>query len=914
MRRKTTPVRYLFSVALVLAAPWIPGALAQNTAVDRLIARAQNAEDSETQIHLYSEAIRQAPDYWLAWAYRAEANVTANNFEAAVLDSTKALKLNPGHAGLHALRAEAHRLAGRPAQAVEDATAALRLEPRNAMALRTRGAARMALNEPAAALQDLDAALVIESDNVFARDWRTRALATLERYAEALLECQHLARLSPQSADPYELMARIFLSQDQLDDALRTATTAKRLAPANPDVLNLLASIQYEADRFSEAIDTLNALLSLKPDHADAFAMRGEAYRLLGEFARAVDDTSKALQLDNGNAAAPATRGAAYAGLEQWDRAIADLSDALRRNPENSFALRARMHVHVSRKAWDAAQADGLALLPKLDNDTDRSTVLTTLGVAYRSDELLEQAENSLTLAIKLHEANAEAYFQRALTYRMAGLNDEALSDCQVGLQRSPEDAFGQLVMGVVSVDLGHHDTAEESLDRVIAADAGRPYAAWAHTFKSESLRQREQYESSIASASAALGSDPREAHAMAHLVRAASRRQIGLFREAIADCTGAIRIDSTYAYAYAERAAARRALSEYNAALADCDQSISLAPVMLLAYHERAHCILATYRGDGYPASSKRVQLPVIRGVGGFDPPMHLVSSMRPITPEATRKERRSQTQPRPYIPEPVEPIAKERETHPLDPAVLDFRMLLNLGFEPLSSAAGLAACLWEMERIDECKAVCDEAINGEGEHAELLLIRAQAQFALGAVQAGLRDATDALDFAEDLPAARLTRAYGYALSGRWGECRRECERCLESEANAAVASWSRLLRYSAALHQDVRGRESEYMHELDTKPGSVGEGAAGWPAPLISALARGGTLDVILAEIAKETDEHRARRRLCQGMYYAAARELGLGRVSVARELLHRALQTGARQTLEYWLADAELQRLGR
>ena len=909
----STRIHAFLGVSLLVIALGEGATQAQTGEARRLISLGQKAKDIDTKIRYFSEAIKKSPGHWLPRALRAQAYLNQKKHEAAISDATEAIRLQPKHAGLYALRGEAQRLRGNFKEATQDATAALQLDAKNVQALCTRGAARMAQNEAEEALKDFDAALRLDDRYTFAIGRRAQLLAGLRRYEGALKDCERLAKLLPESPEPYRLRAEVYARQNKPQGALAAARKAAELAPNDAEIRLLLGRLQLENKLLSDAIASFDKVLTSKPDHVLAFARRGEAYRRKEEFAKAIEDSTKAIRLDPKCAYALATRGAAYAATKEWDYAVADLSKAISQSPTYAFAIDARMRVYAAKNQWDNVVSDATALAKLVENDQARSVAQMMLGVAYCKKGLSAKAIEVLTEAIRLDGKNARAYLERANAYRMRGLLAEAVTDCNDGLKADPNRTFGYLLRGVSFFQWGKYKEAQADLDRISTMDKNQDYAAWVQAYKAEILRQSDRYSDAVKCASYALTAKPKDAHPMAYLVRAASRRQMGLYRKAVADCSEAIRLDSAYAYAYAERAAAHRALRRYDATIRDCDQGISLAPLLLLAYCERGYALLAKYRGEGAVQSSKAAKLPTIMGTGTFDVPLNLASSeeramrVETVAVAGTDPTRRT----RPYAPEQVKQEQSNAKSHPLDKAVSDFKMLLNMGHERASSAYGLALCLYEMGRFAEAKAVCDKMISKGVRRPKILLARAKSQYALGRIRKGLEDAKSALALDVKSPAAFLAISYGHALAGQWGDCRSNSERGMALKPSPGTVARLLLVWYSARMHEVASERQVEVSLELSNRAKTLAVSSDEWPGPVILALVRGTKVHE-LPRIVKASEERVAKKRLCQALYYLASKELAAGRVALAKDLLRRSVEMGTRQNLEYLLSSVELQRL--
>lgn len=937
-RTPHAPLRWLMTGLLLVTCA---GVLASEA--DRMIEQGRTSTDAETRIRYFTEAIRLAPGLWSAWASRAEAHLAANALNAAVADATQAIKLDasqwlpwavranarlalrefaaaaedatqaierkPGMERLHAVRAEAYRHTARFTDAVDEATTALMIDARSKRALATRAAARIALGRRVPALEDLDAVISLYGDYLWAIDQRARLLADMKRYTESLRDCERLASLDPQNHEPLALKASILAGQGKFDEAIAVNRAALDRAPGRVVLWLHLGDTQCRAKRWSDAMASYAKAISLQPDYALAFAHRAEAHRLTGDYARAIADSALALKHDANCTFAYATRGAALSALEEWDSAITDLSSAIAKDSTYLFALRLRTRAYTAKHEWTRAVADAKRLLELAADDEDRSDAYIALGVAYRGKGLFQRSIQVLTDAIRIAPESSDAYFCRANTYRMAGRTEEAVPDCDAGLKLTPESAFGHLLRGVSYFQMSKYGIARSDIARALQFDTKGEWLAWAQAYLAEIARQEKQYDSSVDHATRALAARPKLAHPMAYVVRAASRRAKGLYAEAIADATAAIRIRKGFAYAYAERGAARRALRHYSQAIADCGRAISFMPFLKVAYYERGFALLGQYEGEGIEHAGEAAVLPaILSGLGEFDMPFELAQTA-PQAPKTARSALAlgATHTPRPYVPEPVKSQGDAKASHPLDRAVADFTMLLGMGYSTRSTTLGLSRCLHVMGRFREADAACGAELAKHEDADELYLARAMARYALGEVSAGRGDARRGVAARPKEPAALLTAAYGDALAGEWAKCRAACEAALALGPTPTAHARLLLLWFAATMHE----RPAPGQGKLSERAAGLPAQTTDWPIPIVRALAGKRELAALAAGLPRTAPPHLLKDRLGQALYYFAMADLGAGRLAQAKDKLKRSVSLAAGHNIEFCLANSELKR---
>lgn len=119
------------------------------------------------------------------------------DLSAALLEATRSIRADKGHAPAWALRAAVANKLARYDAALADATEALKLEPDNVTALLERGLAQYGIANYAAALEDVSRALALEPMNALGYLYRGMIFEKLSRYSEALSDYETAARLDP---------------------------------------------------------------------------------------------------------------------------------------------------------------------------------------------------------------------------------------------------------------------------------------------------------------------------------------------------------------------------------------------------------------------------------------------------------------------------------------------------------------------------------------------------------------------------------------------------------------------------------------------------------------------------------------------------------------------------------------------
>jgi tetratricopeptide (TPR) repeat protein len=889
-------LRPAFVGIVVLVAPTI--CAAQSDRARQWFNQAIEATDTQEKLRCVNNAIEADESLWQAWAFRGEIRLNLNQLEEAEADAYRAATLAPGEIIAWSVLTRARLANGKHQECVTTATQALEhfgqqspLSSKVALLYVFRAEAHRALTQEAASLEDLNRALEKDPQCVLALGARVNLLFAMGRMDEARTDCDRLERLVQRRPDDLDL--RMTLGQ-----------------------------AQFMVDRYTEAIETANFVLARKENFAPAFILRGKSRRFMRELHAALEDMEKAVQADPSNLDARFEQGMICAQLGRLDQAESHLGMVLGRVPGHVPTRTLLAQVQLNRKNWDGVIEEANRILNVAKDDKAKATAWCLGAVALRSMGKNQNAIECLDKALNLNPRLADAFFERALAHSNLGNLVAAIADCDNGVRIDPKSTLGYLVRGRAHARVvGNESKAVADLNRVLKLAPQSHYAVWSYVSLASLAREKEDHDQAIAWATRGIEmpvdyrTQPEymDPISIAYVLRAFSRRVQGKREEAIEDCTRAIKMDEKYAGAYVERAVCLRVLHRYDRALEDCNQSIHLEPYHLRAYLERGFASLEKYRGEGVGLAGTAADLPpILRDMTGrMESPAHIGKTSivdlqnKDTTSDAPRI--------RPYVPEPVKRPAVNRERHPLDQAVEDFAMSLRAGYEVLASARGLAQCLAEQGRLEEAKQTCDSALaqtSSDAGKAELYLVRAAIEYALGSVEEGLANARASAKLKKTMAEAPLLEAYGYALDGQWKRCEDTCCGAISLDAEPHVAARLLLVCYTARAHGGDLERATQLLAR-EVKQRSIA--LQQWPGPIVRALIENQQFQQFAAALAAESQEHVKRRRFCEALYYFGVGDYAAGQLGQAKAKWSQARDQGMKHHIEFALTDRELQRLG-
>lgn len=207
-----------------------------NAAVEA--AKAQNFEGA---IREWTKVIRLMPRFSSAYYYRAAAYEQVSDKAGAIADLTKFLELSPRSAAGWAARGINRAEMGHIEQALRDCDQALRLEPRNALALALRADVYRLGDRFSEALRDADRAIALQPRLPRAYQVKGRVYEETKNYRSAVSQFNKVIKLAPTWQNGYTARGYSYAAMGDYRAALQDFRRAQRLAPKSPVVLNDLA-------------------------------------------------------------------------------------------------------------------------------------------------------------------------------------------------------------------------------------------------------------------------------------------------------------------------------------------------------------------------------------------------------------------------------------------------------------------------------------------------------------------------------------------------------------------------------------------------------------------------------------------------------------------------------------------------
>ncbi|MEG3863049.1 tetratricopeptide repeat protein [Microcoleus sp. herbarium12] len=220
--------------------------------------------DFEGAIENFNRAIKLNPDYANAYNNRANVRHELGDSPGAIEDYTEAILLNPKCSDFHRNRGIISCELGDHRGAQADHSRAIQLNPNNDQAYNSRGFARLQMGDVPGALKDFTQAIELNPD--YALAWNNRG-------------------------DVY------FLELDDLQKALDDYTQSAWLNPHNEKTFYNMGVIHFRLGEKKKACEDYTQAIQLEGKFAEAYHNRGIVYGQLGNYEKAALDLHHAKNL-----------------------------------------------------------------------------------------------------------------------------------------------------------------------------------------------------------------------------------------------------------------------------------------------------------------------------------------------------------------------------------------------------------------------------------------------------------------------------------------------------------------------------------------------------------------------------------------------------------------------------------------
>ena len=282
----------------------------------------------------------------------------------------------------------------------------------------------------------------------------------LGQSAQALACWQEALALAPRRPDAYTYMAILAEEKGESAQAMAHWEMVLALEPDQAGVRDSLAHTLMTLNRRDAAIEFLQEELTLSPQSARTHYLLGQAHLREKRFPEAIDYFQKTLALD-----------------PNFIKAHYELATALVRAGRRQEAQLYRDQFQQQSKQQKKGDLYGFTA-----KDDLRKAKQSLASLATAAAGLYQAAGRSFTGLALLKEAvaldpeNLERRKALAARHRAQGQLQEALGQCEQIADLAPKDVTCQMLIGSLSLQLGHDAQAESAFRRMVDLAPGQSY------------------------------------------------------------------------------------------------------------------------------------------------------------------------------------------------------------------------------------------------------------------------------------------------------------------------------------------------------------------------------------------------------------------------------------------------------
>ena len=420
--------------------------------------------DIDQAIANYTRAITLHPQYADAYYKRGLAYDDKGEYGLAIADFDAALHINPQYVDAYRNRGVAYAHQGDYERAIADFDAALHINPQDATAYNNLGAARYYLGDYERAIADYDIALHINPQDATAHSNRGAAYSDKGDYDQAIADYDAALHINPQLAGAYNNRGNAYSDKGDYDQAIADYDAALRINPQDADAYNNRGNAYSDKGDYDQAIADFDAALHINPQDADAYNNRGNAYGNKGDYDIAiadfdaaiglvVDDEAKTQALHKSRELAVRLRDA----MAEFDQAVAD-------NPDNpDFWHQRGLRRRDDREDYFGAIAD---FSEALRLDSNNPEILQDRARAYKLAGDDDNALSDYVSAVAIMPNYSEAYFGIGMVRTGRFQYREAIADFDQAIVHNPNYALAYQRRGICYHRLGYLGAASADFNK----------------------------------------------------------------------------------------------------------------------------------------------------------------------------------------------------------------------------------------------------------------------------------------------------------------------------------------------------------------------------------------------------------------------------------------------------------------
>jgi tetratricopeptide (TPR) repeat protein len=335
-------------------------------------------KEYDRAIEELGKLIKINPQHVAAYVARGEARSGKNQHGLAIKDFDEAIRCDSKSTFAYVNRAHAWSKLGQFEKAVKDSNTAIQIDPNCAAAYFERGGARSGVRDFKAAIGDYDRAILLDPKSPLSFCYRAFARSMILEYDEALKDYDEAIQLDQKCVTAFAGRAAIWGFKGEYDKQIKDCDTAIELEPTSILAHLNRAAANYHKRDYAKAIKDWDEVIRLDPKSVAAYHYRGITWHMRQYCEEALKDLNEAIRLDPGSAPTYADRALAYFDQGKFDAALKDANEAIRLDAKGALSYRTRAVVWHGKKAYDNAIKDFREALSR-----DANCVLALDGLAF---------------------------------------------------------------------------------------------------------------------------------------------------------------------------------------------------------------------------------------------------------------------------------------------------------------------------------------------------------------------------------------------------------------------------------------------------------------------------------------------------------------------------------------------------
>ena len=264
---------------------------------------AQGVRDTQSAIALFEDALKQDPNFSLAYTGLADADLRMYKdnkdtlyAQRAVIAAQQAERLNGNLPEVHLALGSVYNATGKNAQAIEELNRALQLTPNSDEGQRRLAKAYFDAGRKTEAIATYQKAIAANPYYWANHNVLGNAYFQLGETGKALQEYQKVTELAPENSIGYENIGAVYFRLGQWNDAIPAFQKALALEPESTTYSNL-GTAYFFLKRYDDAVKMFEKALEKSPKDEQLAGNLADAYRWSGRPQQAKDTYEKAIQL-----------------------------------------------------------------------------------------------------------------------------------------------------------------------------------------------------------------------------------------------------------------------------------------------------------------------------------------------------------------------------------------------------------------------------------------------------------------------------------------------------------------------------------------------------------------------------------------------------------------------------------------